>query len=77
MITAISHHIIKYHLEISTGLGSSYLTPVTASDMLHLYVPTTDVSTLTDPSLQATPSFSIELLMTLFSFTLVLKAITF
>ena len=66
MITAISHHIIKYHLEISTGLGSSYLTPVTASDMLHLYVPTTDISTLTDPtltdpSLQVTPSFSIEL----------------
>ena len=54
-----SHH--KVSSRVSTGLGSSYLTLVTASDMLHLYVPTTDVSTLTDPSLQATPLFSIEL----------------
>ena len=51
---------------IALHLGSSYLTPVLASDMIPLQTPTChkltiDASTLTDLSIQPTSSFRIEL----------------
>ena len=41
--------------------GSSHLTPVTAQDILHIRLPTTDTSTLTDQSLQSARQFFTEL----------------
>ena len=51
----------QYSSSANIHVGSSYLTPTTASDLLNLRIPTIDVSTLTDPSLQSPPSFRIEL----------------
>ena len=41
--------------------GSSYLTPITARDILHLSLPTIDTSTNTYPLIQSQTPFSIEL----------------
>ena len=54
-----SMFLCRYSLP--NGSGSSHLTPVTAQDILHIRLPTTDTSTLTDQSLQSPRPFCTEL----------------
>ena len=70
-----SHYHSIIHESSPEATGSSYLTPITASDMLHQTLPITDVSTLTDPCIQSQSSFSIDPYSMPFRFLQVLRTI--
>ena len=55
-------YCLPHYKSISVvSTGSSYLTPITASDILHLTLPSIDASTTTDPLIQSQTPFSVEL----------------
>ena len=55
-------YCLPHYQSISVvSTGSSYLTPITASDILHLTLPSIDASTTTDPLIQSQTPFSVEL----------------